>query len=252
MTTATGATGGTRGRGDPGAQFERDGFVVVSDLFRPQEAAAIKREVQRIVAQATEEARSRGEARPRFLETGVLVGLATCSPYFRDLVRDGRLLDRLEPIIGPDILFWSDKAVFKTEETTLATPWHQDWAYWRGIHKITVWVALDDADEANGCLKLLRGSHRAAVVHDAAVPRGEGFGHRVDAGQVPPEAVVTAPVRAGGAVIFHDLLLHASCPNTSGRDRWAWLPTYKDAQAQDLEYPAMTAAAVVRGTGRSE
>ena len=232
-------------------QFTQDGFLVVPELFSRAEAQAWKAECQRILDQLTGEAENRGEPRPRFWQTDVYVGLSIQSPVFRALGRDARLLDVLEPIIGPNIMFWSDKVVFKSAETDFGTPWHQDWAYWRGIHKVTVWVALDDADEANGCLKLVRGSHRAEVSHDAEVPSGEGFGHRVDAGHVPSAAVVTAPVRAGGAVIFHDLLLHASCPNTSGRDRWAWLPTYKDAQAQDLEYPAMTAAAVVRGAGHS-
>ena len=245
MTTAAQPTG------EIGARFERDGFVIVPELFRREETDTIKQEIRQIVEQAAQEARARGEQRPRLLATGVLVGLATRSAFFRTLVRDARLLDLLEPIIGPDILFWSDKVVFKSNETTLATPWHQDWAYWRGIHKTTVWLALDDADESNGCLKLVRGSHRLPVVHDGEVPPGEGFGHRIDARQVDERDVVIAPVRAGGAVVFHDLLLHASCPNPSGRERWAWLPTYKDAQAQDLDYPAMTAATVVRGTGAS-
>jgi ectoine hydroxylase-related dioxygenase (phytanoyl-CoA dioxygenase family) len=62
---------------------------------------------------------------------------------------------------------------------------------------------------------------------------------------------MTAAVPAGSVVFFHDLTLHASYPNSSGRERWAAICTYKDAQAEDLEYPAMTAAAVVRGSVKS-
>jgi len=132
------------------------------------------------------------------------------------------------------------------------SPWHQDWPYWEGCHKINAWIALDDATPENGCLKLVRGSHRASVAHAANVPAGDGFSNRVEANQIDESLVVTAPVPAGAAVIFHDLTLHASHPNTVHRDRWAVIATYKDAQAEDKEYAFARAAAVVRGTGRSK
>ena len=57
------------------------------------------------------------------------------------------------------------------------------------------------------------------------------------------------PCSVGTAVAFHDLTLHASHPNSAHRDRYALTITYKDAAAADLDYPAMRAAAVVRGHG---
>jgi phytanoyl-CoA hydroxylase len=45
--------------------------------------------------------------------------------------------------------------------------------------------------------------------------------------------IVTAPVPRGGAVFFHDLTLHASCPNINGQDRWSVIPTYRDAKKAD-------------------
>ena len=41
------------------------------------------------------------------------------------------------------------------------------------------------------------------------------------------------PVARGDAVFFHDLTLHASCPNPSGRDRWTAIATYRDASQPD-------------------
>lgn len=230
-------------------QFQREGFLIVAQLIAPAEAAALKEAARRVLDEAAAEARARGEEHPRFLQTGVYVGMSIRSEVFRRFNRDPRVLDLLELIIGPNIMFWSDKVVFKSEDTTYGTPWHQDWPYWKGCHKINVWLALDAADETNGCLKLVRGSHRLPVEHQRG-PAGEGFGHRVDEGSIDPSLVVTAPVPTGGAVIFHDLTLHASYPNTTGRDRWALISTFKDALADDLDYPAMTAAAVVRGRGR--
>jgi hypothetical protein len=234
------------------ARFAADGFVVVPEVIRPEETRAWKEECRRLLATLTEEARARGEPRPRFWESGVYVGLSIRSAVFRAVARDPRLLDILEPLIGPDLMFWSDKVVFKAEEADFDTPWHQDWPYWKGCHKVSAWIALDDADPSNGCLKLVPGSHTWFTVHDGEVAPGQAFAHRVDARHIDPSQVVTAAVPAGSVVAFHDLVLHASYPNTARRDRWAIVATYKDALADDLDYPAMTAAAVVRGRGRTD
>lgn len=232
-------------------QFARDGYYVTGRLFSPAETQQWKAECRRLLEVETAAALARGAARPPFWHTGGYVGLSVASPLCRTLACDPRLLDALEPALGPNISFWSDKVVFKAEAVTTASPWHQDWPYWEGCHKINAWIALDDATPENGCLQLVRGSHRASVAHGAAVPAGEGFSNRVEAHQIDASLVVSAPVPAGAAVIFHDLTLHASHPNTAQRDRWAVIATYKDAQAEDKEYAFASAAAVVRGTGRA-
>ena len=133
---------------------------------------------------------------------------------------DERLLDILEAILGPNVEFLSDKVVFKDTERHVASPWHQDWPYWEGTHKISVGVALDDATPENGCLKLLPGSHLGSVIHDGDRSDGSGFGHRIRPETVEESAAISAPVEAGGAVFFHDLTMHASHPNTERRERW--------------------------------
>ena len=77
---------------------------------------------------------------------GVHVGLAAQSPVFQTAVGDARILDILEGILAPDIEFLSDKFVFKSEAMTFASPWHQDWHYWHGAHKLSIWVALDECN----------------------------------------------------------------------------------------------------------
>ncbi len=177
------------------------------------------------------------------------MGLAVKSQLYRRAVSDERLLDILEAVISPNISFLSDKVVFKNESTDFGSPWHQDWPYWKGSQKISVWVALNDATVENGCLKLLPRSHKAFVVHDGDTNDGFGFEHRLRPDAVDESAAVTAELGAGGAVFFHDLMLHASHPNRSRADRWVWLPTYRDAQADDPDYPWAKAAEVVRDRG---
>src|SRR5438874_366989 len=151
--------------------FDSDGFLIRRRLFTPAEVAGLKQEIGRLLE--TREAHG-----------GVFVGLAANSPVFRDLAGDPRLVEVLETILGPNIEFLSDKVVFKSASTDYGSPWHQDWPYWKGIHKISVWVALDPATPENGCLKLLPGSHRALAAHDGDDGGTRLFVHRLAPGAV--------------------------------------------------------------------
>jgi glutamate-1-semialdehyde 2,1-aminomutase len=228
--------------------FERDGFAVIRGLFSPDEVAAFKQEIRRVLEAARSRAKERGEPVEAVGHHGVFVGLAANSPVFREAARDPRLLDALEPVLGPNIEFLSDKVVFKTAEQDFGTPWHQDWPYWKGAHKVSVWIALDPATPENGCLKLLPGSHQAEALHDGDASDGKGFGHRLRPGAVDESRAVVVPCAPGDAVIFHDRTLHASFPNTTGQDRWALISTYRSASEPDLDYEWAVAAEIVRGS----
>jgi len=234
-----------------GETFARDGFVIVPHLFSQDEVKVLKIEIRRILDEVRQEAAQAGKDPQTIFSNGVYVGLAARSSLFRQAVRDEKMLNILEAILGPNLEFLSDKVVFKDAEKDFASPWHQDWPYWQGSHKISVWVALDDATPQNGCLRLVPGSHRGSVFHDGDASDGLGFVHRLRSDAVDEGSEVTAPIEAGGALFFHDLTLHASHSNTSRQDRWVWIPTYRDAQAEDPVYPWAVAAAVVRGTGRA-
>jgi ectoine hydroxylase-related dioxygenase (phytanoyl-CoA dioxygenase family) len=228
--------------------WERDGFLVIENLIEEEEIPRIIDEVEDVLAEVRGEERAAGKPAGQSLASGVYVGLSVKRALFRQIARDARLLNSLEGLIGPQIGFLSDKVVLKDREVDYESPWHQDWAYWGGSHKISVWVALDEATPENGCLQILPGSHRAAVEHDQVhgVP---GFGNRLDpsARGVDMSRAVTVPARPGAAIFFHDLTLHASLPNRSGNERRALIITYRDLSQPDKEYPSLPAAARVRG-----
>lgn len=232
---------------DMARSFDRDGFVIVPDLFSRAEVKGFKAAIGDIWDQVANEAGA--DDKNGVLATGVYVGLAARSQVFRQAARDERLLDILEVILGPNIEFLTDKAVIKDPDIDYASPWHQDWPYWKGSHKISIWVALDDVTPDNGCLKLLPGSHRQVADHAGDASEGPGFDHRLRPDTVDEAQAITAAIEAGGAVFFHDLALHASHPNTTGRERWVWIPTYRDAGADDPAYSWAVANTVVRGTG---
>ena len=192
--------------------FARDGFVVVPNLFRRAEVKVFKDGIQKILDEVRQEDGGEGSRQEMLDATGVYVGLAGRSGLFRQAVRDERLLDILEAVIGPNVEFLSDKVVYKDTHTHVASPWHQEWPYWEGTHKISVWVALDDATPENGSLKFLPGSHRGSVIHDGTLATAPVSATASGLKRSMSARAVSVPLEAGGAAFFHDLTMHASHP----------------------------------------
>ncbi len=227
---------------DQVSAYQRDGFLKVEGVFSPEECQQMKVTIQKILEEVRAEWRAQGKDPAELDNHGVFVGLSVRHPFFREIARREHLLDMLEDLIGPSIGFLSDKVVFKAEKK--ATPWHQDWPYWKGSHKISVWIALDRAIPENGCLKFIPGSHQKPIEHHQVHQPREGFGFRIIA--LDESNAVTVPAEVGTAVFFHDLTLHSSHPNQRGEDRFALVITYRDLSQPDLDYPWLPAAAPVR------
>ncbi len=225
--------------------YAENGYVVVPRLFGAEEMRALKAEMQRILAAVCGSGQAAGSTAEAIGRSGVFVGLAAHSALFREAVADARLRRLLTIALGPEVEFLSDKVVFKSEATDFGTPWHQDWPYWQGSHKVSLWIPADDATPENGCLRVIPGSHRAPARHDGEATDGHGFANRVRHEQIDEEAAMTVALPAGGVVLFHDLLLHASHPNTAGTDRFVWIPTYREAHAVDPNYPWAVARRVL-------
>lgn len=159
-----------------------------------------------------------GDAR-RILQ---LLHVEEVSPELRDLVASDRLLDIVEDVLGPDIALFQAKLLMKSDEIGSAVPWHQDFPYWRGMatepSMLNCMIYLDDADEDNGCLTVIPGSHQLGCLDHEALARS----NFPLATQAPKEREqVALPGPAGTVVLFGPLLVHGSGPNTSTRPRRA-------------------------------
>lgn len=215
--------------------FVKNGFVLIKHLFTPEEAEELKREAAAVMAK-------NGVAN----QVGVFLGFASESSLFKEAARKPALTNVLKEIIGDYVIFLNDKIVFKNASTDFGSPWHQDYPYWNGSHKYSVWIALDDATRENGCLRVIPGSHLTGVInHDGKAADDKGFESRLNETDVDKTKIVDLQVSRGDAIVFHDLLIHASYPNTSGTDRWALISTYKDGTKEDPVYPWAKAAFTV-------
>jgi len=160
---------------------------------------------------------------------------------FRAFVLNERLRDVIRELLGGEPLLIADQIFLKPPHFGSAKPYHQDNAYFRCSppdEVLTAWIALDDADEANGCLRYIDGSHRGAILPHEPV---SGEGHNL----APPDELIDfskeslAPVRCGGVVFHHSQTLHTSHRNNS--ERWRrgyathWVTSRVTAQSTILD-----------------
>jgi nitrile hydratase accessory protein len=96
---------------------------------------------------------------------------------FLDLARDPQIVELVSDVIGEDVILWGCHVFCKLPGEGYETPWHQDGHYWpiRPLATCTVWIACDDATPENGCLRVIRGSHRRKSLYR----HNQGFGQRL-------------------------------------------------------------------------
>jgi phytanoyl-CoA hydroxylase len=159
-------------------------------------------------------------------------------PAIFQLLRNPRLLDVLEQLIGEEIYCNPVQHIrIKPPERAIpqgmlnglnaAVGWHQDMGVVNPeadeTTMISVWLAVLDATVDNGCLQVVPGSHRG----DLAVHCNYGEGKKRYFQVNIPDQLVPAnhrpiPMKAGDALFFHKKLMHSSLPNKTDGIRWSF------------------------------
>jgi phytanoyl-CoA hydroxylase len=220
------------------AAYDRDGFVTVDRLLSPPEIA----DLQQVTDEFVEQSRAVTAHTEVFdLEPGHTPESPRLrrlkAPHRQHLVydrllRDTRILDLVEQLIGAGIRFQGTKLNLKSPEFGSPVGWHQDWAFYPHTNDdvLAVGIALDDMLLENGCLMVVPGSHRGPTLshHQNGVFVGSVEDGSAGADAVPLE------LHAGGISIHHARLVHGSAPNTSSRPRRLLLFEYCAADAWPL------------------
>ncbi|QDV04596.1 Phytanoyl-CoA dioxygenase (PhyH) [Planctomycetes bacterium Poly30] len=118
--------------------------------------------------------------------------------------------------------------------------WHQDLAYWPATpdpETVTVWLALDDTGDDNGCLNFVPGSHLEPELRPHVPLHGDrDTSHTIVAHiDEAKDHVVPAPIRRGDALCFRERILHGSGGNTSDRWRRAYVVAYRSRATVEAE-----------------
>jgi phytanoyl-CoA hydroxylase len=153
------------------------------------------------------------------------------SAVFTRLLYHQPLLEAFEALIGPNVQLHHTKLLAKPPKKGGGFPMHQDHPYFphERHSMMAVSIYLDPADDENGCIRVIPGSHKLGPL------TCDPGGLYLPPDKYPLEAGVSCPAQAGDALFFNYLTIHGSAPNTSGRPRRNILIQVRDPQDRPTE-----------------
>ena len=223
------------------AQYQRDGYVSPVPVMPASETLGLRRQLEAV------EARQGGK-----LEAVQRSRAYLLFKWLDDLIRDPRVLDPIEQLIGPDILCWSTIFWIKDAGSKSFVGWHQDNTYWglSSRNVITAWFAISDASVDAGCMKVMPRTHLGETLRHEDTYHQDNMLTR---GQVIPgldeSRAVVMPLRAGEMSLHNYCLAHGSGPNVSP-DRRIGVSMHFMPPATKQVVGAWDCAALVRGEDR--
>lgn len=189
-------------------KFYQDGYVFPLDVMNEDEANGLRQQLE------AHESKQGGNLDPSQRSKSHLL-----FKWLDNLIRDHRILDPVEQLIGPDILCWNTIFWIKDVGSESFVSWHQDTRYW-GLSNdqvVSVWLALSPASIESGCMRVMPGTHKGDVLphedrYDEAnmLTRGQEITQGVDDSEA-----VFMPLKTGQISIHNYRLAHASGPNTA-------------------------------------
>lgn len=232
--------------------FDRDGYLIRSDVFQPSEIVEIAAACEELVDEIVSTHEQNRQQYSGYVfdtdtdravvikwegDSDVVHGLepfAHVSPALEAWGYDDRLVAPMRGMLGYDDLeLYTEKLNLKRPRHGGANPLHQDYPYWVGwsddpAEIATTIVFLDDSTVDNGCLWVIPGSHRDGPWQTRS--DGDDFaGNEVDEDRYASAEQVPVELPAGSTVSFGSLLVHRSAPNTSDQGRRALLYSYQPA-----------------------
>ena len=147
------------------------------------------------------------------------------------LARDERMVDLAEDAIGKPIYLYSHKMTMKQPNEGGAWEWHQDFGYWYNYgclapEMMSIYVALDKATRENGCLQVLKGSHKLGRLNHIRENDQTNVEQEHLEAALKRFEHVYVEMEAGDALVFDGNLLHRSDANRTDTYRWGYICSY--------------------------
>jgi len=187
--------------------YDRDGVVFPIRVLSDEEAGEFRRELENVVQNG---ARRVDQLHRQF-------------EWAYRLASHPAVLDAVESVIGSDILVDGNVVFYKPPHDEGYASWHQDSVYsgWHLTPSVSAWIALTVSEPANGCMRVIPGSHKQGVLEHENVQdpnllnkRGERLRMDVDESQA-----VDVVLNPGEMSLHHTNIVHGSNPNTSDGPR---------------------------------
>ncbi len=210
-------------------RYEEAGYALGPQVLSDHEVEELRSELARVIAdngkagipQPTQLVNLSGDEDAPVWQ---IVNIWQASQAFERLVKNPKIVAAAVAMSGAkELRLWHDQIQYKPAEKGGVNMWHQDNPLWPPLspeRQVTVWVALDDVDQENGCMGMVPGSHRWGDCMPF-LNTLENYQDLPDSYEGRRVEQCLCPVKKG-QIHFHDgLTWHASNKNTSGRPRRA-------------------------------
>ncbi len=208
-------------------QYQREGYTICERLLDPATMDAMTAYMDKYIE---EQSRSR---RPEHLDKPHVQ-----DPKFLEFCSHPAVLDAVEKFIGPNIVLFSSHIICKAKGDGLAVPWHQDGIYWplEPMNVITLWLAVDDSTVANGCMRVIPGTHTLGPLEhiDIEHPETKVLHRGLPARYVDESKAVNCVIPRGGCSFHAPYIIHGSTPNTSPHRRCGYTMRFMPPETRML------------------
>ena len=239
-------------------EFHRQGFLNGGPVLTEDEVAELRDSLEAIMAKGPEgfgpeetkpvlfrDLGGGADGKPGPNPVWQIVNIWEASPAFERLIYHPAIVHGISQLTGHrDLQVWHDQIQYKPANHGGTTRWHQDAPLWpiiRPMTPVSAWIPFDDADEENGCMWMVPGSHTWGNQMDFLrtqnqLTQREEFG-RLEGFTPPQDAAIKEvaarswPVLKGEVSFHHSLTWHGSPANHSPRPRRAIAIHYMTGEA---------------------
>ena len=209
--------------------YHQDGFLVVKDFFSPAEIDLLYQTAtdETVVNNAFDLNDQDGK------KTKLTLWFTAGDDPFGLMSRCKRMIESVQALLGDgEVCHFHSKVMQKEPKVGGAWEWHQDYGYWykNGFlfpeAMISVMVALTDANKANGCLQVLRGTHKMHRFEHHFAGEQQGADETFVSEAAKISELIYCELKAGDVLFFHPNVLHRSEANLSEYARWSVISAY--------------------------
>ena len=213
------------------ASFHKDGYLIVKNFISKQ---AVEKLYTTATADHSMETISINVTDQTGKNSKLSLWFTPGNDVFGYMTRSEKMVNSIAALLDSDapVCHFHSKLMQKEPKVGGAWEWHQDYGYWYKNQfmfpdqLLSVMVALTPANKQNGCLQVIKGSHKLGRIN-------HGFaGEQVGADMVMVENalksmdLVYVEIEPGDALFFHSNILHRSEANLSENARWSIISCY--------------------------
>jgi len=213
-------------------QFNRDGFLMVEELFDAEEMDLLIR-IAKADRQVAEQAYERLDLSGHRSKLWITSALG--EDIYSAFVHCPRIVNPLEQLLEGEVYHYHHKVMLKEPFVGGAWEWHQDYGYWYSNgclfpHMASCMIAIDGATRKNGCLQVIKGSHHMGRINHAKAGDQTGADIERVNDALKYLEIAHCEMLPGTALFFHCNVLHRSDANRSPKPRWSLICSYNAAR----------------------